>query len=187
MRGCLTVLILLVLVGAGLVAAYVLLSRQPNVTARLQLTPAPVSGTAAMRFDQKVATLQSAPAPMTVEITEQEATSKLAEALAADPSAPHIDNPQVAFRDGQIYLSGVTRDTPVPIIVVVYGHVQARDGQLYATVDGIDTGQLPLPGPLKEQLVSRATDLSALNSELPIYVEDVQVREGRLALTGRPK
>ncbi|MGN6675987.1 MAG: hypothetical protein ACTHMA_22055, partial [Thermomicrobiales bacterium] len=36
-------------------------------------------------------------------------------------------------------------------------------------------------------LVSRATDLSALNSELPIYVEDVQVREGRLALTGRPK
>ncbi|HEU5330524.1 MAG TPA: LmeA family phospholipid-binding protein [Thermomicrobiales bacterium] len=188
MRGCLTVLILLVLLGAALVAAaYVLLPRQPGLAARAQLTPVPVSSAAAVRFDQKVATMQSAPASTTVEITEQEATSKLVEALAADPSAPRIDKPQVAFRDGQIYVSGVTHDTPVPVNVVIYGRVQARDGQLYAVVDGIDTGQFPLPGQFKEMLVSRATDLSALNSELPIYVEDVQVREGRLALTGRPK
>jgi hypothetical protein len=188
MRGCFTVLTLLVLLGAVLVAAaFVLLPRQPGVAARAQLSPVPVSSAAAVRFDQKVATLQSAPASVTVEITEQEATSKLAEALADDSSTPHIDKPQVTFRDGQIFLTGVTRDTPVPINVVIYGRVQARDGQLHAVVDGVDTGQFPLPDALKDQIVSRASDLSTLNSELPIYVEDVQVHDGHLTLTGRPK
>src|SRR5438105_1817136 len=105
-----------------------LLARPPELAA--QLTPVPVSGAAASSFDGKVATVQSAPAPVTVQFDDQEATSKLVETLAAEPSAPRIENPQVAFRDGKIYLSGVSRDTIVPVNIVIVGSIEARDGKL---------------------------------------------------------
>lgn len=188
MRGCLTVLTVAVLLAVALGgAAYLLLARPPGLASRLQLSPVPVSSAAAGRFDQKVATVQGATAPVTVEITDEEATSKLVEALAAEPSAPRIDHPQVAFRGERVYLSGVTRDTPVPINVVVFGRVEARDGGLAVVVEGVDTGRFPLPGPLKDQITDLASDLDVLNGQLPIYVESVRVRDGHLALTGRPK
>jgi hypothetical protein len=185
-RGCLQGLVLfaslLVFLGA---VAFMLLSRPSELAGRL--TPVPISGAAVGSFDSKLATVQSAPAPVTVEIDEQEATSKLVETLTAEPSAPQIDNPQVAFRDGLIYLSGVSQDAPVPVNVVIVGRVEARDGKLVVTVERIDTGRFPLPGALKDQIIDIASDTDRLNEQLPIIVNAVRVLDGRLVLTGQPK
>jgi hypothetical protein len=185
-RGCLQGLVLLVAVLVFLGAvAFMLLSRPSELAARL--TPVPVSGAAAGSFDGKLATVQSAPAPVTVEFDDQEATSKLAEVLAAEPSAPRIENPQVAFRDGKVYLSGVSRDTFVPMNIVIIGRIEARDGKLVTTVERIDTGRLPIPDSLRDQITGIASDPNLLNEDLPIVVNDVQVLDGRLVLTGQPK
>lgn len=186
MRGCLQGLVLfaslLVFLGA---VAFMLLSRPSGLAG--QLTPVPVSSAAAGSFDNKLATVQSAPAPVTVEIDEQEATSKLVETLAAEPSAPQVENPQVTFREGKVYLSGISHDAPVPVNVVIVGLVEARDGKLVITVERIDTGRFPLPGALKDQIIDIASDTDRLNEQLPIIVNEVRVLDGRLVLTGQPK
>jgi hypothetical protein len=185
-RGCLQGLVLLIaLLVFGGAVAFMLLS-QPPETAR-QLTPVPVSSAAAGSFDAKLATVQSAPAPVTVEIDDQEATSKLVEALAAEPSAPQIDDPQVAFREGRVYFSGTSRDAPIPVRVVIVGRVEARDGRLITTVEQIDTGRFPLPGAMRDQIIDIASDTDRLNDELPIVVHEVRVLDGRMVLTGEPK
>lgn len=186
MRGCVSTLIVLILVAAaGLFGATYLLNRAPTLSAAI--TPVAVSDGAATSFDDKVAAMQRATAPATVEITEEEATSKLVEALATEPGLPKIDDPQVNFRDGRMYLSGTARETPIPVKVVVIGRVEARDGQLVATVEQIDTGRIPLPAAIRDQITDAAGNLDMLNRQLPIYVTDLRVLDGRLALTGRPK
>lgn len=186
MRGCLRTLLVLLLIAVVLLgAAYVLLTRPPALAAGV--TPVPVSTAAAQSFDRKFESVQRATTPTTVEITDQEATSKLVAALAANPDAPRIDGAQVAFRDGKVYFSGTTRDTPIPVRVVVVSRVEARDGRLVPTVEQIDTGRFPAPAPLRDQIVRATTNFDALSDDLPIYVNDVHVLDGRLALTGRAK
>lgn len=186
MRGCLQGLLiavlLIVLVGAG---AFWFLS-QPSSATR-QITPVPVSSAAAASFDDKVATVQAATAPVTVEITEAEATSKLVDTTAADPTLPRIENPQVSFRNGKVIVSGTSRDAPIPITIVVTGRIEARDGQLVTTVEQVDTGRIPLPGAIQQQITDLATNTDRLNEGLPITVSEVRALDGRLVLTGQPK
>lgn len=186
MRGCVQGLLFLAVVIVILaIVAYVLLTR-PSTLAQ-QLATVPVSTAAAQSFDRKIATLQAISAPTSVEISEQEATSKLVETLASDPTLPRIDNPQVTFRDGKVIVSGISRDAPVPITVVVVGRVEARDGKLVTTVERIDTGRFPLPYALQQQITGLATNTRLLNESLPIAVNDVQVLDGRMLVTGQPK
>ncbi len=188
MRGCLRSLLLLVILLVVLAgAAYFLLTRPSELSQSLATVPA--STAAARSFDNKIATLQAAPTSTStqLEISEQEATSKLVETLAAEPSAPKIENPQIAFRGGKVIVSGVSHDAPLPIAVVVIGTVAARDGKLVTTVERIDTGRFPLPGPLQQQITDLATNTDQLNEALPIVVDDVQTLEGRLLVTGKPK
>lgn len=180
--GCLLVMLLGVVLGGF---AFMRLGQRPAAVASVPTVA--ISTAAAGRFDQKVATLVRADAPVTVEITDEEATSKVAAMLAADPSAPRVDDPQVAFRDGKVYVSGKTTDTPVPVSFLAVGHVEARDGRLVAVVEDVDTGRVPLPGAVRDQIAQGAANLDSLNATLPIYVTDVRVLDGRLALTGRPK
>ena len=186
MRGCLPVLAVVVAVVLFLVVVgAVLLSQPPALGAAI--TPVAVSSAAGESFDRKLATVQSAAAPVTVEITDEEATAKLVAALASEPGAPRIDGAQVAFRGGKVYLSGTAREGPIPVRVVVVGRVEAREGRLISTVEQVDSGSIPLPPPLRAQITDAATNLDALNEEVPIYITDVRVLDGRLVLTGRPK
>jgi hypothetical protein len=188
MRGCLQgllilVILLVVLAGAG----YYFFTRPSDLAKSLATVPA--STAAAQSFDNKIATLQAAP-PSTstqIEISEQEATSKLVETLAEDPSYPKIENPQVTFRGGKVIVSGMSHDAPIPITIVVVGTVSAREGKLVTNVERIDTGRFPLPGPIQQQITDLATNTEKLNESLPITVDDVQTLEGRLLVTGKPK
>lgn len=186
MRGCINSLLIIILLGAAaFIGIFYLLNQRPALAAGV--TPVVVSAGAAQNFDRKVATVRAATTSATVEINEQEATSKLVEVLATEPNVPDIDNPQVNFRDGRLYVSGTTRDTLIPVRIVVIGRVEARDGEIVATVDQIDTGRVPLPNAIRDEIAAAATNLDELNRQLPIYVTEVRVLDGRLVLTGYPK
>lgn len=186
MRGCVSrLVVVVVLAAAALGGAAYLLNRAPETATAI--TPVIASDDAAASFDRKVGTMQRAGAPATIEITDEEATSKLVEALATEPDAPNITDAQVNFRDGRLYLSGTARETPLAVKVVIVGRLEARDGHLVATVEQIDTGRIPLPAAMRDQITDAATSLDELNRRLPIYVTAVDVLDGRLTLTGRPK
>ena len=188
MRGCLTSLLVVVILLLALAGgAYYYLTRPSDLVQGLATVP--VSTAAVQSFDNKIAALQTAPTTTatTIEITEQEATSKLVETLADDPTLPRIDNPQIAFRGGKVIVSGVSHDAPIPITVVVVGTVAAQNGKLVTNVERIDTGRFPLPGPIQQQITDLATNTDQINDSLPITVDDVQTLEGRLLVTGKPK
>lgn len=186
MRGCLQGLLIIILVIVLLGAVAFWFVSQPPATAQ-QITPVVVSSAAAASFDQKVATVQAAKAPVTIEITEQEATSKLVATIAADPTLPQIENPQVSFRDGKVLVSGTSHDAPIPVTIVVTGRIAARDGKLVTTVEQIDSGRIPLPAAIQQQITALATNTDRLNEGLPIAVTEVRVLDGKLVLTGQPK
>src|SRR5207237_743507 len=74
-----------------------------------------------------------------------------------------------------------------PVTILVIGQIEARNGQLVAVVEQVDTGRAPLPDAFKEQIVSALSDLETLNKYLAIFVTDARVVDGHLALTGHPK
>lgn len=186
MRGCWLGLFLVAAVVVFLGAvAFAMLAQPAGMPP--QSPPVPVSTAAAVRFDGKVATARRATEPATVEITEEEATSKLAESLASEPSAPKVDQPQVIFRAGKVYLSGVSRDTPIPITFVVTGRVEAVAGRPRVTVEQIEAGRLPVTGALQAQVDRLIADQDRWIGDLDVYVTEVRVFDGKLAVTGRPK
>lgn len=152
-----------------------------------QTTPVAVSTEAVVRFDSKIATVQNATQPTTIEIDQEEATSKVAALIASEPDAPKVDKPQVAFRDGKVILSGVTGDTPIPISFVVTGRIEAVDGRPKVVVEKVEAGRLPIAGALQSQVDSLVAEQDRLIGDLPVYVTDVQVLEGKLVVTGRPR
>jgi hypothetical protein len=166
---------------------------------RTGVTPAPAGGAAAQHLERApaggaaqglertLATAQSADVPLMIRVSDQEATAALADALASIPDAPRVDNPQVAFRGGRVHLTGTLRDTPVALPLAVVGRVEVRDGQLVPVVERIDSGRFPLPGAVSDRIAEAVASADELNQYLEITVTGVEVADGYLTVTGRPK
>ena len=95
--------------------------------------------------------------------------------------------PQVSFRDGRIYLSGVTSDTPIAINFLITARVDVADGKPKVIVENVEAGRLPVPGALRSQVDDLVAKQERLIGDLPIYVSDVQIGNGKLVVTGQPK
>jgi hypothetical protein len=54
-------------------------------------------------------------------------------------------------------------------------------------VERVESGRFPLPSSLTNQIVTTVQNDALINQDLPIYVDNVQVLNGKLRLTGRPK
>jgi hypothetical protein len=145
------------------------------------------STAAAARFDTKIATVQGASAPTTIEIDEEEATSRLVTLLATEANAPKIDKPQIAFRNGKVYLSGTSNDTPIPIGFVITSRVEAVEGRPKIIVENVEAGRFPVSGALRSQVDELVAQQDRLIGELPIAITDVRVLDGKLVVTGRPR
>jgi len=157
------------------------------VALRTGVTPAPAGTAAAQHPERTLATAQSADVPVTIRVSDQEATAALAEALASIPDGPRVDSPRVAFRDGRVYLTGTLRDTPVALPLVVVGRVEERDGRLVPVVERADSGRFPLPGAVGDRIAEAVASADELNQYLGITVTSVEVADGYLTVTGRPK
>ena len=192
MRGCLLFLAALVLGAAiALGTVYYFITR-PAPT-RVALTPIPVSTQAAASLESKIGQIASAPAntDVTVDLTDAELTSEFAQTLAANPDAlgADIQNPQVSVHDGLVFAGGDAKpDTlPVRINLVVVAVPTAVNGQLQLRVQRVESGRFPLPSSITNQIVSTVQNDALINNNLPIYVDQVQVLNGTLRLTGRAK
>jgi DUF2993 family protein len=186
--------VLVVAVGGG--ALYVASQQQPTIAHGL--TKVPVTATAAQSFDDKVKALEKAAAaakssgtstPIQATFTEEELTS------AANQATAGMTAGGVATSDTQIHLQGgnviATSNVNVQGLTIPIGVVATPtvvNGQVTMVVQQIQTGGIPLPDALKQQLqsqVGQAIDPSALG--LPLNVSNLQIQNGQLVLTGTAK
>lgn len=192
MRGFLAFLVVLVLGAAMALAAVYFFVTRPAPT-RVAVTSVPVSSQAAASFDRKVSQIAAAPrnTPVTVDLTDDELTSKFAQMVTQDREAigADIQNPQVSVHDGQVFAGGDAKSDslPVRVNIVVVAVPTAQNGRLTLRVERVESGRFPLPRSITDQIVTTVQNDALINDNLPILVDRVEVLDGKLRLTGRPK
>jgi uncharacterized protein YpmS len=192
MRGFLIFLTTLVLGAAMALAAVYFFVTRPAPT-RIAATTVPVSSAAAGNFDTKINQIIAAPpnTDVTVELTDEELTSKFAQTVREERVAigADIQNPQVSVHDGRVFAGGKAKSDsfPVRVDLVVVTVPTAVNGKLMLRVERVESGRFPLPSNITDQIVASVQNDALINDNLPIYVDRVEVLDGKLRLTGRPK
>ncbi len=192
MRGFLIFLTAIVLGAAIALATIYFFVTRPTPT-RVAATTIPVSTVAAGNFDTKVNQIIAAPrnTDVTIELTDAELTSKFAQTVNANRDAigADIQNPQVSVHDGRVFAGGKVKSDsfPVRVDLVVVAVPTAENGKLMLRVERVESGRFPLPSSITDQIVSNVQNDALINDNLPIYVDRVEVLNGKLRLTGRPK
>jgi uncharacterized protein YpmS len=192
MRGFLIFLTALV-IGAVLALGGVYYFVTRPAPTRIALTPVPVSTAAAASFDQKVGQIAGAPVntDVTVDLTDEELTSKFAQTVVEERATigADIQNPQVSVHDGRVFAGGDAKSDsfPVRVNLVVVAVPTAQNGKLMLRVERVESGRFPLPSSITDQIVTAVQNDALINDNLPIYVDRVDVLDGTLRLTGRPK
>jgi uncharacterized protein YpmS len=192
MRGFLIFLTTLVLGAAMALAAVYFFVTRPAPT-RIAATTVPVSSAAAGNFDTKVNQIVNAPpnTDVTVELTDEELTSKFAQTVREERAAigADIQNPQVSVHDGRVFAGGKAKSDsfPVRVDLVIVAVPTAVNGKLILRVERVESGRFPLPSSITDQIVANVQNDALINDNLPISVDRVEVLNGKLRLTGRPK
>ncbi|MDQ2786400.1 MAG: hypothetical protein M3Y58_15515 [Chloroflexota bacterium] len=192
MRGCLIFLAAIVLGAAIALATVYFFVTRPAPTL-IAATTIPVSTVAAGNFDTKVNQIIAASpnTDVTIELTDAELTSKFAQTVNANRAAigADIQNPQVSVHDGRVFAGGKVKSDsfPVRVDLVVVAVPTAENGKLMLRVERVESGRFPLPSSITDQIVSNIQNDALINDNLPIYVDRVEVLNGVLRLTGRPK
>ena len=192
MRGCLIFLTAIVLGAVIALATVYFFVTRPAPTG-IAATTIPVSTAAAGNFDTKVNQIIAAPlnTDVTIELTDAELTSKFAQTVSANRDAigADIQNPQVSVHDGRVFAGGKAKSDsfPVRVDLVVVAVPTAQNGKLMLRVERVESGRFPLPSSITDQIVTNVQNDALINDNLPIYVDRVEVLNGILRLTGRPK
>ena len=162
------------------------------------LPPIPVSADAAASIQTEIQRAVQAAAGtgvITVNLTEPQITSYLAERLQSDPSLqqpdkkPLIADPQVYLRDGQMQIYGKTQQGifTANLGVIVDMGVDAN-GQPKIDIASADFGPLPAPQGLKDAvtaMVSEAYTGSLGPVATGIRIESISIANGVMTVTGR--
>ncbi len=192
MRGFLIFLTTLVLGAAMALAAVYFFVTRPAPTP-IAATTVPVSSAAAGNFDTKVNQIVNAPpnTDVTVDLTDEELTSKFAQTVRGERAAIGADsqNPQVSVHDGRVFAGGKAKSDsfPVRVDLVIVAVPTAVNGKLILRVERVESGRFPLPSSITDQIVANVQNDALINDNLPISVDRVEVLNGKLRLTGRPK
>jgi hypothetical protein len=192
MRGFLIFLTTLVLGAAMALAAVYFFVTRPAPTP-IAATTVPVSSAAAGNFDTKVNQIVNAPpnTDVTVDLTDEELTSKFAQTVREERAAigADIQNPQVSVHDGRVFAGGKAKSDsfPVRVDLVIVAVPTAVNGKLILRVERVESGRFPLPSSITDQIVANVQNDALINDNLPISVDRVEVLNGKLRLTGRPK
>ena len=193
MRLLLGIVLLLALASGGV---YVAAQQKPGVAQGLK--PVIVSAAATKSFDQKIDTLNAAIAdakksgkaqPIEVTFTEEELTSKVNQATAQGAGGGiAAQNTEIHLQNGNIVATSTVNVSGVSLNVGVVATPTVVNGQTQLVVKEIQTGGLPLPDALKQQLnaqIGNAIDPAKLG--LPFDVSQLQVVDGKLVVKGTVK
>lgn len=186
-------LVLVLLVAVGVTGLYAAAQQRPSAVTGLPTISPTASDAGAL--DAKIAALQSqvarasARATVTIMLTEQELTAKVAEYLVSHPSDPfHPTNPQVHLRNGNVILDTTIQVQGFALNLAVTATPQIVNGRLAFVLQSVDSGAISLPDFLKAQIstaLAAALDPAALG--LPLELTSVQVANGQLTLQGVKK
>ena len=120
-------------------------------------------------------------ARFTIEVEQAELNALLAQQQIDAP----IRNPAVLLEPGKVVLSAVTTD-PVTAPLEASGTLAAVEGRLRLVLGSAKAAGLPLPGAVTALVEAAANDaLAQVTSQRSIYVESVEILQGKLRLTGR--
>lgn len=164
------------------------------------LPPIPVSGEAAESIKlelQRAIEAGAATGVITVNLTEPQITSYLANRLQTDPNLqqsdrkPLINEPQVYLRDGQMQIYGKTQQGMLTanIGIIVNMGVDAN-GEPQIDVVSADFGPLPAPEGIKDAITAMVRE--AYTGSLGpvatgIRIESISIANGVMTVTGRIK
>jgi uncharacterized protein YpmS len=158
-------------------------------TATPTLEPVPVTTEAAQELQQNLqmaATQASPDQTVTLTMTEEQLTSLIALELQKEQE-PVLTDPQVHLRDGQIEVKGRVEQAgmrlPLTMIVTVSATEQ---GEAHFDVLSADLGPVSLPDGLKDEIEAQINRYVSPEIAREVIVEDVQVGDGVMTITGRP-
>ena len=133
---------------------------------------------------------------ITLNLTEQQITSYLAERLQSDPNLqqnnqPLITNPQVYLRDGQFQIYGKTQQGMFTANIGIIVNVGVdENGQPKLDIASADFGPMPVPAGLRdtiEGMVREAYVGSLGPVATGLRVESISIANGIMTVTGRIK
>jgi len=188
-RLILGVLVLVVLLGGGV---YVASQQEPGVAKDLK--PVATSSAAAQSFDAKLDAVKAAAEeakktgkaqPIELTITEQELTTKAAAETAKGAGGVTATNTQIHLTNGNIVATSTVTVSGINVNVGVVAQPTVVNGQTQIVVKEIQTGALPLPDAIKQQInaqIGSAIDPKKLG--LPFDVSQLQIVDGKLVIKG---
>lgn len=187
-------LALLLGLGYGTVQVLSQLQQQPQLTSGLKRVE--VTTGAVRSFDDKMRSLEKAAddarrtgkaTAVEVTFTEQELTSKLAEASEAFSSIAGTDT-QIHFSGGNVVATSKVMVQGIEVNLGVVATPVVEAGQAKLIVKEIQTGGVPIPDALKQQIqetVGQAIDPSSLG--LPFDISAVRIVDGKVVISGTAK
>ena len=156
-------------------------------------SPVEVSQEAAESLDQKLAQLDqevaqaSAGEVVSLVVTEEEVTSKLAELAADGRFGVDLNHIQVHFNDGTMCGFAIV-DLGLNMQVSVQAQVDVSEGKPKATVDSFNIGRLPIPRTLIGQVMNALMRLMEERwPDVPIELTDITIENGELTITAVTK
>lgn len=188
------ILVLIVLAGGGLYVA-----AQQKTGIAQGLTAVPTSSAAAQSFDSKVDAMNKIAdeakrtgkaQSVEVSFTEEELTTKAsqAEANQSADSAIKAKDTQIHLSGNQIIATSTITVSGVNVNLGVVAEPTIVNGQMQIVVKEIQTGALPIPDAIKQQInaqIGNVIDPSKLG--LPFDVSQLDIVDGKLVIKGTAK
>lgn len=191
-RGLLSLVMLGAVGGGGL---YALAQQPPAVSQGLKKVQ--VSTEAAHSFDEKIAAMQKAvdeakrtgkAQPVELTVTEEELTSKIAETTVSASGGIVTDAVQINLSGGNIIATTNVNVQGLSLAVGIVAAPVVEGGKTKIVVKEIQTGALPVPDAIKQQIeaqIGRAVDPSSLG--LPFDISKMTIVDGKLVISGTTK
>jgi uncharacterized protein YpmS len=127
---------------------------------------------------------EKGPEVFTLQTTQDEVTSFLAQVLQEYPGESSIEDPRVCFASGQVYVAGrFTNIAPFEFGGVIVAVPHLVDGRLEIEIARASAGSMLLPGALLRALSNTVSETLA-ESELGIRLSAIEVGEGQITVSG---
>ncbi len=133
---------------------------------------------------------------ITLNLTEQQLTSYIAEQLQTDPrlqrnGQPLMTDPQVYLRNGQMQIYGKTQQGPFTANIGIVLNVGVdENGQPKVDIASADFGPLPAPEGLRDTIAAMIRE-AYTGSLGPVAtglrIESIQIADGVMTISGRIK
>jgi hypothetical protein len=144
---------------------------------------------AARRLDDKIAALEQqideavAREKLTLEITEEEATSKLDQLARAGNLSMEMEYPQIYFSDGLVQALAKV-DMQIYVWVALEATLGVKDGRPDVKIESLHLGRLPIPKALIDSVMTAIEQATEERwDDLHLLLREVTIEQGKIIIT----